>query len=99
MTRALGNCAQGQKNRHLGKWPQNAVRGGSVPLSRVRVIWQFHRQRADGRGLGSDFLMGRCPYFKRKLLVTTVTLESAMAAEASMGESRPSAATGMPTTL
>ena len=38
-------------------------------------------------------------YFNRKLLVTTVTLESAMAADASMGESRPSAATGMPITL
>ena len=35
----------------------------------------------------------------RKLLVTTVTLESAMAADASIGESRPSAATGMPITL
>ena len=38
-------------------------------------------------------------YFNRKLLVTTVTLESAMAADASIGESRPSAATGMPITL
>ena len=39
------------------------------------------------------------PYFSRRLLVTTVTLESAMAAAASMGESRPSAATGIPTAL
>ena len=38
-------------------------------------------------------------YFNRKLFVTTVTLESAMAADASIGESRPSAATGMPITL
>ncbi len=38
-------------------------------------------------------------YFNRRLLVTTVTLESAMAAAASMGESRPSAATGIPTVL
>lgn len=38
-------------------------------------------------------------YFSRKLLVTTVTLESAMAADASTGESRPSAATGIPTVL
>lgn len=38
-------------------------------------------------------------YRKRRLLVTTVTLESAMAAEASIGESRPSAATGMPMVL
>jgi hypothetical protein len=38
-------------------------------------------------------------YFSRKLLVTTVTLESAMAADASIGESSPIAATGMPTTL
>ena len=38
-------------------------------------------------------------YFNRKLFVTTVTLESAMAADASMGESSPSAATGMPITL
>ena len=38
-------------------------------------------------------------YFSRKLLVTTVTLESAMAADAIMGESRPSAAMGIPTAL
>src|ERR1035441_7782137 len=51
--------------------------------------WERTRER---------FLNGQsCPYFKRKLLCTAVTLESAMAAEASMGESRPSAATGMPT--
>ena len=35
-------------------------------------------------------------YFNRKLLVTTVTLDSAIAADASIGESSPSAATGMP---
>jgi len=38
-------------------------------------------------------------YFNRKLLVTTVTLDSAMAADASMGESSPRAATGIPMTL
>ena len=38
-------------------------------------------------------------YFKRRLLVTTVTLESAIAADASIGESRPRAATGIPITL
>ena len=54
----------------------------------------------DGRGLGSGGLMSsHATYFNRKLLVTTVTLDSAMAAEASMGESSPSAATGMPITL
>src|ERR1035438_7862072 len=35
-------------------------------------------------------------YRSRRLLVTTVTLDRAMAADASMGESRPSAATGTP---
>jgi hypothetical protein len=39
------------------------------------------------------------PYRRRKLLLTTVTLEAAMAADASMGDSSPSAATGMPTVL
>jgi hypothetical protein len=35
----------------------------------------------------------------RRLLLTTVTLESAMAAEASMGDSNPNAATGIPSVL
>lgn len=35
----------------------------------------------------------------RKLLLTTMTLESAIAAEASTGESNPMAATGIPTVL
>jgi len=39
------------------------------------------------------------PHRSRKLLVTTVTLDAAMAAEATMGDSRPRAATGMPTML
>ena len=39
------------------------------------------------------------PYFSRRLFVTTVTLESAIAAEATTGESRPNAATGIATTL
>ena len=44
--------------------------------------------------------MGRyATYLNRKLFVTTVTLESAMAADASIGESSPSAATGIPITL
>ena len=41
----------------------------------------------------------RLAYRRRRLLVTTVTLERAMAPDASMGESRPSAATGMPSVL
>jgi hypothetical protein len=44
-------------------------------------------------------LLPYATYFNRRLLVTTVTLESAMAADASIGESSPSAATGIPTTL
>jgi hypothetical protein len=38
-------------------------------------------------------------YFSRRLFVTTVTLDSAIAADATMGESNPSAATGIPTVL
>ena len=38
-------------------------------------------------------------YLRRRLLATTVTLESAIAAEATTGESRPNAATGMATAL
>ena len=40
-----------------------------------------------------------CFHRNRRLFVTTVTLDAAMAAEASMGDSSPSAATGMPTVL
>ena len=39
------------------------------------------------------------PYISRRLLVTTVTLESAIAAEATIGESNPSAAIGIPRVL
>jgi len=50
------------------------------------------------RGFGSE--QGtRASYFRRKLLVTTVTLESAIAAEASIGERSPNAATGIPSAL
>ena len=38
-------------------------------------------------------------YRSWRLLLTTVKLERAMAAEASIGESRPRAATGMPNVL
>ncbi len=38
-------------------------------------------------------------YFNLRLFVTTVTLESAIAAEATIGESSPRAATGIPMVL
>jgi hypothetical protein len=38
-------------------------------------------------------------YFSRRLFVTTVTLDSAIAAEATMGESKPKAAIGIPSVL
>ena len=38
-------------------------------------------------------------YLSRKLLLTTVTLEAAIAADAIIGDSNPSAATGIPTVL
>jgi len=41
----------------------------------------------------------RLSYRSRKLFVTTVTLDSAIAADATIGESSPSAATGIPTVL
>ena len=39
------------------------------------------------------------PYRSRRLLLTTVTLERAMAADATIGESRPKAAIGIPSVL
>jgi hypothetical protein len=38
-------------------------------------------------------------YSSRRLFVTTVTLDAAIAADAMIGESSPSAAKGIPTTL
>ena len=87
MGTAAGNFKESGVSVH---WP------GAIPWPSFRSLiagapsWRTHER----------FL--KCisaSYFNRKLLVTTVTLESAIAADASIGESSPSAATGMPITL
>ena len=39
------------------------------------------------------------PYLSRRLLVTTVTLDAAIAADATIGDNNPNAAIGIPTVL
>jgi len=71
----------------------------AVRLSQVnfgRPVW---RPRRGGRVYEVRRAARTVRYRSRRLLVTTVTLESAMAAEATMGESRPNAAMGIPSVL
>ena len=79
----------------------------AVGLAQTR---KFANRAADSEGFDVDdfakyleehyrWILAGNLHRSRKLFVTTVTLDAAMAAEASMGDSRPSAATGMPTVL
>ncbi len=71
----------------LGKQGQRAQRGNKRP------------KKLHSSDYNPKYVVQDTNYFSRRLLVTTVTLERAMAADASIGESRPSAATGIPITL
>ena len=72
-----------------------------LPLVHSSEKWGLQRAPARARAIAAVTADPWCclgtPYARRrrKLLRTTETLESAMAAAATMGESSPSAATGM----
>ena len=76
-------------------WPSS----GSASSARSKTPKKLHFRDYNPIGVATVRQRILACYFNRKLLVTTVTLDSAIAAEASIGESSPSAATGIPITL
>lgn len=77
------------RSAYLGKRTAKRVLSRRLKMPHWRQRQQVHRA----------IMALATGYRSRRLLLTTVKLESAMAPEASIGESRPRAATGTPKVL
>ena len=90
---ALNGAARVSKRFFGSKKSRDTVRRAHVAVT-AQLGRELPHRNHDRAGAGHG-----PRYFRRKLLVTTVTLESAMAADASIGERSPNAATGIPSAL
>ena len=93
--RIVVECQQQRWSRYI---PAHATRRYSGFLDSW-LLTSISRRNINGEAFASWFAARLALQRRRRLFVTTVTLDSAIAAAATIGESKPKAATGIPTAL